>query len=379
MDHWKLDYDGTWAIGAAVGALLGAAIWRWWRQDRQPSHLLFPGVLNLAAVKENWRVRLAALPTWLQIASLVLLLIALINPRFLAQGFSDPGERQDEQPSRIQEVEFSTEGVALYLVLDCSSSMQQPVSGIGSRISRFEMLRALTRDFVNKRPRDMIGLIAFARTAQVLAPLTLDHQAILSQLMSLSPVSSPSEDGTAMGYALFKTVNLISAVKHYAQRVAANRSASYDIQSVAVIVVTDGIPSVHPEDASHELRAMSMEQGAQSAAAAGIKTYIINIEPLIGAPQHRRQLDHMRCAAELTGGAFYLATNPQQLEAIYEEIDRMERSALPQKRRSQAEAYPKQEGAVWREYALTPYLLLMAWLLLVVGLGLESTWLRRAF
>ena len=80
-----------------------------------------------------------------------------------------------------------TEGIAIYLILDQSGSMEEKVeaqlpNGSTRLIPKIDMLKEVTKTFVEARPNDMIGFVGFARGAQVLVPLTLDHQAISNQL-----------------------------------------------------------------------------------------------------------------------------------------------------------------------------------------------------
>ena len=86
----------------------------------------------------------------------------------------------------------------------------------------------MTHDFIvgnpetglKGRPNDLIGLVTFARGAQVLSPLTLDDEAVIDQLKKLQVVTDEKQDATAIGYAVYKTVDLIAAAKHYAQELS---------------------------------------------------------------------------------------------------------------------------------------------------------------
>jgi len=224
----------------------------------------------------------------------------------------------------------------LYLVLDRSSSMLKPLSG-GGGISRLDVLRDTTRKFLAGdvtsgligRRDDMVGLIGFARVASVLAPLTLDHSLLLEKLDGFDVVQHRDEDGTALGYAIFKTANLIAATKHLSQDLIDDDIASYNIINTVMIVVTDGIQNPSPLDSSHPLRHMSLAEASRHAADHGVKTYIVNIEPLIRHPRYAASHKTLQDAVEITGGAFFVADDIESFHEIYAEIDALERSQLP--------------------------------------------------
>ena len=64
-------------------------------------------------------------------------------------------------------------------------------------------------------------MVTFARAAHVRVPLTLDHSLILKELSNLHVVTKSDEDGTSMGYAIFKTANLIVETRHFAENLIA--------------------------------------------------------------------------------------------------------------------------------------------------------------
>lgn len=381
--NWRFEIDLPWLTLSVTWALvLGAVLW-WLRHRHQPFHLLFSDLQGLEGSSKPLRLRLIHLPVFLKGATVALMLFSLSNPRILSQyPTENPSDQPVEQEDEEQLLELPTEGVALYLVLDRSGSMRQEIVGPAHRISRFEALKRLTMNFVHERPNDLIGLIAFARTAHVLSPLTLDHQAVQAQLEALHPVVTRSEDGTAIGYALFKTVNLIAATQHFAAHGLGEESPSYIIKSTAIVIVTDGIQQPSPLDTGHQLRTMELEEAAKHAANHGIKVYLVNIEPLIRTSQFRRQFEAMETAAQTTGGQFFIAASEDQIEAIYREIDELERSTLPQKRKVKALVHRRcvlePNDAAWTEHSLVPLLLGTSLACLFMALGLQLTWLRRA-
>ena len=76
--------------------------------------------------------------------------------------------------------EETREGVAIQLLVDISSSMEQSLAADdGERMSRLEATKRVVQQFIGHRPDDLIGLITFARYADTLSPLTYGHDALV--------------------------------------------------------------------------------------------------------------------------------------------------------------------------------------------------------
>ena len=218
------------------------------------------------------KAHFAKMPRHLLMASLLAFAAAFIDPHYWIEATQE-GE-QKEPVEKKEEVQLPSEGVALYLVLDRSGSMEQELRVYTEKgeqlITRLDYLKVITNQFIagNKqaglkgREGDMLGLIAFSRTPQVLSPLTLDHDHLLKQLAAFKKVSSQNEDGTAIGYAILKTANLIAATRHYAEELRGEGRPAYEIKETAIILVTDGLQSVHPHDQAHALRSVPILRAA---------------------------------------------------------------------------------------------------------------------
>lgn len=197
----------------------------------------------------NGKGRWASLPKILLWCAFGFFLLALLNPHLLIE--------RPLPPNAPQSLEPPTEGIAIYLVLDRSGSMTEKVSASGfSRrmISKIDLVREMTAKFIvgdqkaglSGRPDDLIGLIFFARGADVEAPLTLDHTAILDQLKKYKHVTDMNQDGTAIGYAIYKAASLIAATKHYAEDLIKKGEPAYTIKNSIIILLTDGMQDPQP-------------------------------------------------------------------------------------------------------------------------------------
>ncbi len=102
-------------------------------------------------------------------------------------------------------------------------------------ISKADLMKRLTESFIDGRPNDLIGLVTFARMANILAPLTLDRQALLDQLHKVQVVKDESIDGTGIGYAIYKTASTIAATRHFGEQLPKNQRPAYTINSNVII------------------------------------------------------------------------------------------------------------------------------------------------
>jgi len=170
--------------------------------------------------------------------------------------------------------------------------------------------------FIDERPNDRIGLIAFAAAPYIVSPLTLDHDWLLQNLERINV--GIGDDGTAIGSAI------AAAVNHLRTTTA---------KSKVVILLTDGV---------NNSGKISPLAAAEAARALGVKVYTIGVGVRGKAPIPVRDeagrvhvimanvdVDEktLQAVANETGGQFYRATDTNSLQKIYEQINRYETSA----------------------------------------------------
>jgi Ca-activated chloride channel family protein len=253
---------------------------------------------------------------FLRILTLALCLVALAGPRFA-------NDRTETQAS----------GVDIMLVLDLSWSMESlDMGGSTEESTRFGIASSVLEDFVNKRPNDRIGLIAFSGVPYLASPLTLNHDWLIENLHRLH-IGIIRELGTAIGDAIAAAAKRLEALKASKSRI--------------IILLTDG------DNNQGEIEPVP---AAQVAAAIGAKIYTIGIgieQPcqlpafdvntgrlrrgpngeiiptLTLQPANYTVLGKM---AQLSHGKFYRATNRSELQNIYNEIDRLEKTEVKLRR-----------------------------------------------
>lgn len=357
---------------AALSALIFIGVFAWlWRHGKVPAepYLFFSNLKDLSASPKNWREQSSKLPFWLKLSSLGLLTLAWIDPHFYTL-------RSEENQGIVPPEVTPREGIAIYLVLDQSGSMAQkiPLSDERGRreVSKIEFVREITSDFVKGLQQDLVGLIGFARAAQVLSPLTLDHQIIIDQLKQFKTVPSQDQDGTSIGYAIFKTANLIASIRHFAEEL--KEDSPYTIKNSIMLIVTDGFQDPNPLDREDPYRSIELMDAAAYAKQQGVRVYIINVEPRIASEEFGSERRVMQKVAETTGGQFYMLDNIGELKTIYADINALEKSTLP----VPAKLSKRDQPSRYQRFSLYPYLIAAGLLSLFLSILLDTTLLRRA-
>lgn len=323
---------------------------------------------------------LAHWPRRLLLTALALFLLAALNPRLFMEKNADDVPPNNRAPPAVQ-------GIAMYFILDQSGSMGEKaqVSSTGGRVTttKLALLKQMTKSFIagdptlglKGRPNDMIGLVAFARTAQILSPLTLDHAVLLDQLNKLDIMNIKDQDGTGIGYAIYKTANLIAATRHFAEDLRGAGKPAYDIKDAVMILVTDGMQDPNPLDQDNRFRWMDPEQAAAFAKDQKIRLYVVNIDPQFSKPEWEANRKQMKRVAETTGGRFYSLSTNSNIADIYKEIDTLAKSTLPVPVLSSAKT-KESEPQLYTTYWLYPWLIAFAMVLIAVAIVLQTTWLR---
>ena len=312
-----MQFEAPWAFlfAPAVAAL---PLFRHWAARRQAG-LTFSSAALASAVAPSWRQRLAWLPLALQVASMLLLVVALARPR--------EGQEQVVDVSR---------GVAIELVVDRSSSMRVPMAADQADPSRLQVAKEVLERFIRGddaglagRSQDLIGLISFARHAETILPLTLAHDAADGFLRGIRLAGKGSaEDGTAIGDA----IALAAARLHTAEEElrASGAAATYEIKSKVIVLLTDGINNTGTREPL---------AAAELARDWGITVHAIGIaaDQTVRSSGNTtlfrlggREIDEatLSAIAETTGGLFRIAGDARALHEVYREIDALERSEI---------------------------------------------------
>lgn len=237
-------------------------------------------------------------------------LLPLIAAAFMIVGLARPQRTHSR-------TEVTAKGIDIVLGLDVSGSMQALDFTVNNyRVNRIAVVKSVVSRFIEERPNDRIGLIAFAGSPFIVSPLTLDHDWLLQNLERIDV--GLGDDGTAIGSAI------AAAVNHLRTTTA---------KSKVVILLTDGV---------NNSGKISPLAAAEAARALGVKVYTIGVGVRGKAPIPVRNeagkiqvimatvdVDEktLQTVASETGGLFYRATDTDSLRKIYEQINRYETSA----------------------------------------------------
>lgn len=303
-----------------------------------PPALRITRPVDLAAIPRSTRQRWAGLPGALRVAALALLICALAGPRATGR--------------RVREL---SKTIGIQMVVDCSGSMNEAdMMFEGRRRSRIDLVRQLSKDFVlgngidlKGRMEDTVGVIAFADYPVTLCPLMLPDRGMRKILEDIKV--GTNADGTAIGDALV----MAAARFHHAEGVA-----SESFRSKVIVLLTDG----ENNSGKH-----SVSEAGLLARQWGVRIYAIAIRPGERPSNNHRAgspMEALEWLAEQTGGEARMVTNGRTLQAVYSEIDRLERSDQEHSRYT--------AGWAWI-YGLAGAGLA----LLVIEIVLTQTWLRR--
>jgi Ca-activated chloride channel homolog len=232
--------------------------------------------------------------------------------RILALGALVVALAQPEIVHGTSEVDAS--GIDIILAVDVSGSMEALDFTINNEpANRVEVVKQVVSRFIEERPNDRIGLVAFAGRPYMVSPLTLDHQWLQKRLQTIHP--GMVEDGTAIGSALGSSVNRLRDQK---------------AKSRIVILLTDGM-----NNAGKILPATA----AEAAETIGIKIYTIGAGSRGEVPvpitdrfgnreivRAKVDIDEktLKQVAQMTGAQYYRATDTDSLEKIYHDINKLE-------------------------------------------------------
>lgn len=214
----------------------------------------------------------------------------------------------------------TTKGIDIVMAIDVSSSMLAN----DLKPNRLEALKKVASTFVQDRINDRIGLVVYAGESYTRTPVTSDKTIILQSLKTIEYDDSIIADGTGIGVGLATAINRIKDSK---------------AKSRIIILLTDGVNNsgtIDPRTAS------------EIAKEYGIKVYTIGIgtngqamfpvaKDANGKLVFRKmpvEIDEslMKEIAKATDAKYFRATSNKKLQAIYNEINKLETTEIDEKK-----------------------------------------------
>lgn len=275
----------------------------------------------------GWLPRLKPLLFVLRLLALTAIIVAMARP----------------QTEDISTRTKTTKGIDIIMAIDVSSSMLAR----DLKPNRLAALKEVAADFIKKRPNDRIGLVAYAGEGYTKTPITSDKSIVLNALREIT--YGQLNDGTAIGMGLATAVNRLKESK---------------AKSKIIILMTDGV---------NNMGFIEPQTAADLAVEFGIKTYTIglgtngnalspiayNADGSYRYGMREVEIDEklLEDIAKSTGGRYFRATDNEKLEAIYDEINKLEKTDIEEFK------YYKYEEKFRSWVLLAGVLLLLEWVL----------------
>jgi Ca-activated chloride channel family protein len=328
--------------GFLILPFLALLVWSCSRR-RQSGAVRFSSVRIAASSGLSFRAHLRHVPLIIRVTAIILLTVGLARPQ---QG--------------REEVRDVSKGIAIEMVVDRSGSMGQEFIYEGKKLNRLEAVKTIFKEFVlgngkdlGGRPNDLIGMVAFARYADTMCPLTLSHGALDRFIENVPLVQRKNEDGTAIGDALALAAARLKRAEEVLKSTSARLLAQgtvaqaetgafapqaplvgkdYQIKSKIIILLTDGQNNAgkrSPLEAAH----LAKEWGIRVyAIGIGGRESFVTIQTAFGGYKvpggPGADEATLKTIADETGGAYWLAESAGKLHDIYKEIDKLERTEI---------------------------------------------------
>jgi Ca-activated chloride channel family protein len=232
--------------------------------------------LHLFKPKKPW----LKLEWLLKIVTLTALVIALASPVLFER--ANPDRRH---------------GIDIVLSLDGSGSMNASGFDNESRMSRFEAVQEIAKEFILKRSEDNIGVVLFGDFAFIASPLTYEKEIVAEMISYLG--DGMAGQNTAIGEGILMGLRALERSK---------------AKERIIVLLSDGEQNsgrISPKDAV----AIAKEEG--------VKIYTIGI-----GDENEYDAPLLKQLAQETAGQFFEAKDMEALRHVYTQIDSLERSSI---------------------------------------------------
>lgn len=270
-------------------------VWYFYRLKRNNADIQISTTAGFETAKKSLKVYLYHGLYVVRMLAIAALIIALARPQ-----------------TNLSRQDISVEGIDIVLALDISGSM------LARDFSpdRLEASKNVAMDFIDGRPNDRIGLVIFSGEAFTQCPLTSDHSVLKNLFKDIH--SGMIEDGTALGDGLATAVNRIRNSKAI---------------SKVIILMTDGVNnmgSVDPLSAAEIAKLYGVRIYTIGVGTTGMAPYPVQTPYGIQLQSMEVKIDEdlLREVSKMTDAKYFRATNNNKLKAIYQEIDKLEKSKI---------------------------------------------------
>lgn len=296
LNNWfqHIEFAYPWVFTLIL--VLPIFIYEYIRRNRSNSAALLITTTHFIKQPRTFKNVFFHFPFVLRCLAILCLIVALARPR-----------------TKFTEEQNEGEGIDIVMCFDISGSMTEK----DFLPNRLEAAKSVAAQFVEGRPGDRIGIVIFSNLSFTLCPITVDHNAVLSQINNIQS-GYLQDEGTAIGSGLATSVDRLRNDK---------------TKTKIIILLTDGVDfggTISPDIA------------ATMAKTYGIKIYTIGvgseqeIEETVDSPfgpvTQKKKLefneDLLKQLAQTTGGQYFHATDENALKKIYASINTLEKSKI---------------------------------------------------
>jgi len=153
--------------------------WYFWVGNRSSASLKIGSSKGLL-ITSSWLTKLRAILPFLRLVAVAALIVALARPR----------------THSVSKKTKTNKGIDIVMAIDVSASMLAK----DLRPNRLEALKKVATRFVNQRPNDRIGIVAYAGESFTKTPITSDKDIVARTINELK--WGDLEGGTAIGMGL---------------------------------------------------------------------------------------------------------------------------------------------------------------------------------
>ena len=234
----------------------------------------------------------------IRLIALSLLIIALARPRNVG----------------VSKRSKTTSGIDIVMAIDVSASMLAR----DLKPNRLEALKHVAERFVDERPNDRIGIVVYAGESFTKVPITTDKRIVINAIRNLK--WGELEGGTAIGMGLGSAVNRLKDSK---------------AKSKVIILLTDGVNNtgfVDPRTATELAKSLGIKVYTIGLGTNGMALFPVakDINGKLKFDYAKVEIDEdlLKYIAKQTGGKYFRATSNKKLTAIYDEINKLEKTKI---------------------------------------------------
>ncbi len=272
------------------------AVWHYFIKNRDNANLK---IASTQGFKDgNILAKLKPILYLLRLLAISALIIALARPRNV----------------EVNKKTKTTRGIDIVMAIDVSASMLAK----DLKPNRLEALKDVAIKFVSQRPNDRIGIVVYAGESFTQTPITSDKAIVKNTIRKIK--WGQINDGTAIGMGLGSAVNRLKDSK---------------AKSKVIILLTDGVNNtgfVDPKTATELAKELNIKVYTIGLGTNGTALFPV-AKDLYGKLIFRNapvEIDEvlLKYIAIETGGKYFRATGNRKLEAIYDEINKLEKTKI---------------------------------------------------